>query len=287
MIDQIQNDVFCVQVNRKGAELWSVFNKRQNRECLWQGDSAVWARRAPNLFPVCGGLRQNKACFDGKAYLMPQHGFLRDYEHALVEKTENRIRFRMIDNKETRNMYPFSFCVETEFRLSSYGLKQTFWVQNTQDTPLSFSIGYHTGWMCPFDTEHAIDNYCLIFEKEEQIQIPCGRAGESRGRERGIIHLRDGIFDPCVVIQSLKSRWVRLEEKDSGRFIQVGLEKFPALVLWSAPGKTRFVCIEPWHGMFEPVGQYGEFANKPFVINLPSRRTFSCEMTVCIGKGQI
>ena len=57
MIDTIENDRFRVQVNRLGAELWSVYDKLEQRECLWQGDPAVWPRRAPNLFPVCGSLR--------------------------------------------------------------------------------------------------------------------------------------------------------------------------------------------------------------------------------------
>ena len=41
MIDTIENDRFRVQVNRLGTELWSVYDKPEQRECLWQGDPAV------------------------------------------------------------------------------------------------------------------------------------------------------------------------------------------------------------------------------------------------------
>ena len=42
-----------VEVNPLGAQL-SVFRDRSGRDLLWDGDPAVWAGRAPILFPTIG-----------------------------------------------------------------------------------------------------------------------------------------------------------------------------------------------------------------------------------------
>lgn len=288
MIYTIENEAYRVRVNSLGAELWSVLDKRENRECLWQGNPEIWPRRAPNLFPVCGRLHEGTAYFSGKGYSIPLHGFLRDYDHELVYQSQDVVRFRMCDGVETRGMYPFSFCVETEFVLDDQGLKQTFFVTNTGHEELPFSIGYHTGWRCPFDAAHSIKDYQLVFEKEETVDrilnenlIVSGR--EPYLQEENIIGLQEGLLTPNIVLQNLQSRWVRIEEKDSGRFIQIGIRDFPNVVFWSVPEKMPFVCVEPWHGLFEPAEKYGEFVNKPFLEKLEPGKTFSCCMTVAAG----
>lgn len=288
MIVSLENDRLRVQVNSLGAELWSVWDKARERECLWQGEPAVWPRRAPNLFPVCGKLRSGTANFGGRKYPMPLHGFLRDYEHEPILQSQDKIRFRMTDSEETRQMYPFAFCVETEFCLTEDGLSQTFSVFNSGDQTLPFSIGYHTGWRCPFDAEHSPSDYRIVFEKEEtadrilnQDLAITGKTPFLRGENS--FPVEEALFTPNLLLQGLQSRWLRLEEKGSGRFIQVGIEGFPALVLWSVPENMPFLCIEPWHGMFEPEEEYGEFGEKPFVRKLTPGERFSCCMNVTLG----
>lgn len=288
MIASLENDQLCIKVNSLGAELWSVYDKTQKRECLWQGEPDVWPWRAPNLFPVCGRLREGKAKFAGKEYPMPLHGFLRDYEHQLVFQSKDKLCFRMTDSEETRKMYPFAFCVETEFCLKENGLLQTFFVTNSGNQRMSFSIGFHTGWKCPFDENHLTSDYRIIFEKEEntdrilnQDLIIIGRTPFLCGKRS--FPVKETLFTPNLVLEGLQSHWLRLEEKESKRFIQVGIEGFPALVLWSVPNNMPFLCIEPWHGMFEPQEEYGEFEEKPFVRKLLPGERFSCCMSVTLG----
>ena len=40
------------------------------------------------------------------------------------------------------------------------------------------------------------------------------------------------------------------------------------LGVWTKPG-AGFVCVEPWHGMADPVGYDGEMADKPGVFEVP------------------
>ena len=53
MICTIENENLEVRINSLGAELWSIVDKNDGTEYLWQGDKELWARRAPNLFPHC------------------------------------------------------------------------------------------------------------------------------------------------------------------------------------------------------------------------------------------
>ena len=60
----IKNSELRVEISSLGAELRSV--KRQGVEYLWQGDPAVWADRAPVLFPICGSLKEGKYEYQGR-----------------------------------------------------------------------------------------------------------------------------------------------------------------------------------------------------------------------------
>lgn len=285
MIYRIENDRLRVEVNSLGSELWSVYDKQDDRECLWQGDPAVWPRRSPNLFPVCGLLREGMARIDGGEYKIPLHGFLRDYHHVLIGRTADTLRFRFEDNDQTRQMYPFRFAVETEFRLTRKGMTQTFYVENRDKRILPFSIGFHTGWNCPFGTGRTIEDYRIVFEKNETADHLMNKdlivtGAEPYLADERIIQLKDGALTPNIALQGLTSKWVRIEEVETGRCVQVGIQGFPTVVLWSVPENMPFVCVEPWHGSFEPGQEYGELEAKPGICKLAPNEVFQCSMEV-------
>jgi galactose mutarotase-like enzyme len=59
-----------VEVNPVGAQL-SVLRDASGRDLLWNGDPAVWAGRAPVLFPIVGELAGGKYHLNGKSYPAP------------------------------------------------------------------------------------------------------------------------------------------------------------------------------------------------------------------------
>ena len=48
----IQNEVFTVVIDSKGAELSSMKSRASGTEYVWQADPEIWARHAPILFPI-------------------------------------------------------------------------------------------------------------------------------------------------------------------------------------------------------------------------------------------
>ena len=77
-----------IKVKNPGAELTSV--KFNGKERLHDGKT-FWDRQAPILFPTVGRLRDNKTVIEGKEYKIPQHGFVKDMDFELIEKTKNKV----------------------------------------------------------------------------------------------------------------------------------------------------------------------------------------------------
>ena len=51
---KLENGRFLMQVEEKGAEITSLYDKAREKELIWDGDPAFWARHAPILFPHVG-----------------------------------------------------------------------------------------------------------------------------------------------------------------------------------------------------------------------------------------
>ena len=50
----LENDQLCVTISDHGAELSGIFDKKNDREILWNADPSHWKRHAPVLFPNVG-----------------------------------------------------------------------------------------------------------------------------------------------------------------------------------------------------------------------------------------
>ena len=66
----LKNEELTVKISTLGAEIQSIEDKN-GVERLWQGDPAIWKGRAPILFPVAGGFKDDGYELDGQWYGMP------------------------------------------------------------------------------------------------------------------------------------------------------------------------------------------------------------------------
>lgn len=291
MIYFIENENLYVRVNSLGAELWSIVNKLDGIEHIWQGDRTVWPRRAPTLFPYCGILKENQYALNGRIYESPIHGFARDLEHDVVQHDETSVTFLFSDSAETKKIYPFHFRLYTRFSLENNRLTQSFRVENASEGEMAFSIGYHTGYRLPFDDSHSISSYSLVFEKKETpVRLLCDYDGLLTGKKeiffenQQIIPLNDSLFPSSFILSDLKSDHVTIMEADTGKSVKIGIKGFPYVAIWSTPNKVNFVCVEPWYGLPDPNDTDGQFDKKPGILKLPAGGHFTCEMTVQIMK---
>ena len=87
----IENEELRVMISDHGAELSGIFDKKNNREVLWNADPKYWKRHAPVLFPNVGRLYKDTCLIGGETYTSGQHGFARDMEFICVEETETSV----------------------------------------------------------------------------------------------------------------------------------------------------------------------------------------------------
>jgi galactose mutarotase-like enzyme len=275
----IANEFLNVSVKTSGAELCSI-RSADGAEHLWQADPSVWNRHAPVLFPIIGKLRDEHYTLNGKSYELPQHGFARDMDFALIEQSATSLVFQLLPTAETRRCYPFEFVLSITYRLTGNCLSIEYAVRNTGSSVMPFSIGAHPGFNLPGPLEECF----LEFEKEETLTARLlSKKGLLSGETAPVLNntnllpISKTLFDrSALIFMDAKSKKITLGAKNSSRRLTVEFAGFPELGIWAKPG-APFVCIEPWYGYADPETPYGDITNKPGIQLLPAGETFTCE----------
>lgn len=282
----LSNGVLTATIDPLGAELTSL-RDTQGREWMSDGDPAFWTGRAPLLFPIVGALNGGAYRLDGKEYALPQHGFARRRQFALVEQAPDRARFRLGDDADTRAAYPFAFALDAAFTLTDATLAIEASVTNRGDAPMPASFGFHPAFAWPLPGGGAKDTHHIVFEHDEPAplnRIKGGLIGEADREtpvEGDTLRLRDDLFThDALVWESPASRSLRYESED-GPALDIAFPDMPTLALWTKPG-ARFLCVEPWQGHADPVGFTGEIWDKPGIERLVpgERRTYAMRITL-------
>ena len=241
----LENDYLAISVDTHGAELSSIINKKENKEMLWQGDPEYWGRKSPVLFPVVGKYKKGKTTYEGKEYSLGQHGFARDMEFVMAEKTSNKLTFILESNHKTLEVYPFNFRLTCTFQLVDNKIIVGWEVQNTDNKKIYFSIGAHPAFYCEKSKTILTMNsenlkYSLV--NADGLYTPKKHDVESE------FVLHDSIFDnDALIIENSNVTEVSLVDNDK-EYITVKFDA-PLFGIWSPTKKNApFVCIEPWFG---------------------------------------
>lgn len=105
-IIEIKNECLTVGINTLGSELMYI-NSSGGTEFLWNGDKNVWEYRAPILFPICGGLKDDEYTYKGKKHTLFKHGFASEKEFEGKKLSEAVAEFVLQNDEETLKLYPF------------------------------------------------------------------------------------------------------------------------------------------------------------------------------------
>jgi len=271
---------FRAVVDSHGGELVS-FRDEQGTEYIWEGDPAFWPGRNPLLFPIVGALKNGVVALNGKPYKMSRHGFARENEFDVVDRSAERIVLELRENESTLERYPYPFKLQVIHQLIQGGFSTAFRIENTGKEPMHFCIGAHTAFRCPLRTGERFEDYEIVFDQPEEITM---RLLTEEGllshdlREPFLIGqdrftLDYGLFArvDTVILEGLRSRGVSLLHRDTGRGVHMDFAGFPMLAFWTKGAeKAPFLCIEPWQGCAALDNESGEFFDKPYCITLDS-----------------
>lgn len=276
----LRNSQLELAISSKGAELQGVTDCQDQTQYLWQADPAYWGRHAPVLFPIVGRLKNDQYQWRGRTYAMKQHGFARDQEFSLLQQEAHRASFELTPNESTRSQYPFAFCFQIHYLLSERELSVAYEVRHQGRGIMPFTLGAHPAFCCPLVEGEQLTDYEVRFQTEEQAERHLLTDGLFDGRSRQVLQgqarlpLDEHTFEEdALVFHHLKSNWVALHSRVSGRKVQLFFEGFPFLGIWAKPG-APFVCLEPWHGLADEANASGNLEEKVGMRLLQEGQTF-------------
>ncbi|MCQ2450121.1 MAG: aldose 1-epimerase family protein, partial [Clostridia bacterium] len=160
----LKNERLEVSIAEHGAEIRRLL--LDGKDVLWSGDPAVWSGVAPLLFPICGGLKDDKYTLCGREYTLEKHGFARHSHFAVESRGVNRVTFLLTDDDETYAKYPFHFELRVTYSLRGTAVEVTYQVTNRSEGTMYYSIGSHEAYAC---IDGDIEDYDVIFPQNETL----------------------------------------------------------------------------------------------------------------------
>ena len=271
-MQNLENSELKIAVKAHGAELCSVLRKKDQKEYIWQADLQYWKRHAPTLFPIVGSLS------DKRNISMGRHGFARDNEFKLIEKTTSKLVMELRSNTSTMEVYPYVFTLRMTYVLEKNTVDIVYDVINEGAAVMPFSIGAHPAFNCNLEGGQV----SLEFEKEENLSrlsldLELGLLNgsvQAMALENRKMLLSEELFsEDALVFKGLQSNWIKISDRSTNTDLKVHFSGFPYMGIWSP--KAPFVCIEPWYGVTDSVGDKGPLTEKAGIITLEAGEQFN------------
>ena len=276
----LSNSQISVEIKTLGAELCSIKNKL-NREFMWEGNPNFWGKHSPILFPIVGTLKNNTFYHNNTKYTLTRHGFSRDMDFELIEKTENSATFSIQSNSVTLLNYPFEFELQIQYTLINTTVELDYKVVNKDNSEIPFSIGAHPAFALPSNFE----DYSLDFEKVEPLEYTLlendlvSQQIEKIHTDTNRVPLTYELFKrDALIFKKLLSNSLTIIEKEKP-ILKVHFQDFPSLGIWTKVG-APFICIEPWFGYSDTTESNGNLFEKKGVIVLEANDTFQAKFSI-------
>ncbi len=275
----IQNQNISATINSIGAELISLNKGTANY--IWEINETFWNKTSPVLFPIVGQLKNDTYTLNQKEYSLPRHGFARNYEFDVIQKTEASVTFSLSENEATLAQYPFHFELQISYTLEENKLTIAYSVKNNSNTKMPFSLGAHPAFAIDGDFE----NYTLEFENDTTLVLNELENGLFSGKtkdlilENKILPLSNALFEnDALVVKEFKSKYLTIW-KNNNPYLKVIFERFPHLGIWTKP-KAPFLCIEPWHGFADSVDSNGNILQKQGIQTIHENDVFKTSFSI-------
>lgn len=277
----LENSSLRAEFTSLGGEIRRLYHKEKQREEMWSGDASIWRGVSPVLFPIVGRLYEERYTFKGKEYPLKQHGFLRNQELELSEKTDTRLSFQLKSNPVTKEVYPFDFIVTITYELIEESLKLTWTIMNSGEEPMFYSIGGHPSFLLTEDHRYSI--HLKTNEKYSQYRFNQGYLGEKFIPEAKAFIISKALFDDFATYVFTGVDEVILRDETSLEDIVMNCEGFEYLAFWM-PIKdekmTPFLCIEPWFGVTDEWGGYPDLSAKKSIRQLQKGESETFSYTI-------
>lgn len=113
---EIENEFLKITITPNGGSFTSIYDKKRNKEILYQPIKESWSGQDVFIFPMVARLKNGTYTIDNKEYHLKNHGLIR-YMKGEEKKSENEIHILFKDNLDSRASYPFSFEAESIYKI--------------------------------------------------------------------------------------------------------------------------------------------------------------------------
>lgn len=286
----LENDLIRIEVRDLGAELISLFDKKNKIEHMWQADSAFWGWHAPVLFPVVGRCLNDQIQIDGRAYSMEKHGFARKSDFRLVEQLPDLLHFALSPSEKTLAIYPYDFDFHIFYEIKGNYLIQTFEVDNKGKETMYFQLGGHPAFAVPFLPGEKYEDYYIEFEKDTKLDREYinedgffnGATDKVLSESNRLPLQKDMFGNDAIIFKDLNSRKVTIRSDSHAHSLTVEFPAFNYLGLW-AKVNAPYVCIEPWLGCADTAGKPTAFRDKEGILSLAPDDKFQASIFITIS----
>lgn len=294
----LKNEYLTIKINELGAELVSVVDNATNYEFMWQGDKRYWAGTSPVLFPIVGGLKDNRYTYKGKTYELPRHGFARRMRFETQAVTESSATFYLKSNLSTLINYPFEFSFQITYILFGDKVSISYEILNTStNETLYYSVGGHPAFNVahhrPSTGQPEYVDVSYTFEPSgSYLNIPL---------DKGLIDLTKAKYQHVEDLPVLHKTFkkdaqiyllaadtkVILNDPMNNVKITLSPNGLNYLGIWSSyPKKGGFVCLEPWAGVADTTDTSGELKEKYAIHSLEANGIHTYDFTLTFEKKQ-
>ena len=277
----ITNDDLSATIDSKGAELISLIKKKSAENYIWEGSVAFWAKHSPVLFPIVGTLKDNFYLYDNNKYILSRHGFARDCNFEIVNKSYNEVVFSLSSNEKTKKQFPFEFELQIKYLLTNFELKISYLVINKDTISIPFSLGAHPA----FSLKSKIENYSLQFENQESLScfiLENGLISDTNYTIELIekkMPLTYSLFEKdALIFKKIQSKKITLFENEIPK-LNILFNDFKNLGLWTVQN-ARFICIEPWLGYSDTINHNNQLIEKEGIEFVQENCIFNCKLSI-------
>ncbi len=229
----------------------------EGRELIWQNPTGEdWGDHAPILFPICGSIKNSEVFYKGKSYPLGQHGFALRSEFSLIEKTEEKIVFKLCANEKTKAVYPFDFCFTAAYSLDGEKITFAATVENTGNDILPYSFGWHPGFILFTDGGQDIEDYSVKFDNKKEVTWVRFYEGFDTPSDYLPYPTPNSEYKLCekeiyshdtMIFRGAGNTARLMADGHPYELTMTWSENIPVLCLWKSDiHASKFICIEPW-----------------------------------------
>lgn len=273
----IENKFIKATINLYGGTLTSIILKSKNTEMVYQIEDGSWPFQDVQIFPLIGknNFKYNDEIYSNKT----RHGFIRESNFEVENKTKDSITLSFESNEKTLSVYPFKFIFKLTYSLNEATIKVASKIINIDNKDIYFHYASHTGLRVQTDKSN------INFQgKFKLLPLFCG-----------VINLNNKDFEEFSSIKITKKLF---KEKDTLVFkasknvalkVNTGIDDIlfiynfnaPYFAIWTHSEKGDFVCIEPRWGISNYLGEPEEIYKREAINKLKKNeyKTFSYKIT--------